>query len=61
MQLFLLDEAAHFGDEASVEEMMDRSPLTCHAGWPLDRAHRVMASMGLRHLVVLEPPLAADG
>lgn len=32
---------------------MDRCPPTCHDGWPVQRAHRLFAALGLRHLVVV--------
>ena len=34
---------------------MDRSPVVVHSGWPLSRAHRLFAALGLRHLVVVDP------
>ena len=42
-----------YDDDVTVDRVMDRCPCTCHAGWPVQRAHRLFSSMGLRHLVVL--------
>ena len=45
---------------ALIRDVMDRSPLTCHADWPVERAHNLFAAMGLRHLLVLGAPNGAD-
>ena len=33
---------------------MDRSPCCVHLDWPVDRAHRLFLTLGLRHLVVMD-------
>ena len=52
--LLLRDELVHFDDDARVADIMDRAPCLCHRHWPLERAHRLFVSVGLRHLVVID-------
>jgi chloride channel 7 len=51
--LLLRDELAYFPDSALVEVMMDRAPATVRPEWPISRAHRLFAALGLRHLLVV--------
>ena len=53
--LLLRDELVHFDADAPLGAIMDRSPVVVHSGWPLSRAHRLFAALGLRHLVVVDP------
>jgi len=46
-----LDACCHAS--ATVEEIMDRAPAIVQPEWPLERAHRLFAALGLRHLIVV--------
>jgi len=42
------------GPNRLVAELMDRSPCCVHLDWPVDRAHRLFLTLGLRHIVVMD-------
>ena len=46
-----LDACRH--PSATVEVIMDRAPAIVQPEWPLERAHRLFAALGLRHLIVV--------
>jgi chloride channel 7 len=56
--LLLRNELAQPAHASSllVRDIMDRSPLTCHAQWPIERAHALFAAMAPRHVIVLADP-----
>ena len=54
--LLLRDELSRkdVRETTSISDVMDRAPCCVHAGWPIDRAHRLFSTMGLRHMVVTD-------
>lgn len=52
--VLLKTELAHFDDTARVDAIADTAPACVAPHWPLERAHRLFLSLGLRHLVVCE-------
>ena len=48
-------------DEATVSRAMDQCPCLCQENWPCSRAHRLFATLGLRHLLVLGPHMELAG
>ena len=48
-------------DEATVSHAMDQCPCLCQESWPCSRAHRLFATLGLRHLLVLGPNMELAG
>lgn len=47
--------ADQFSDETPAHRMMDTAPCIVHSRWPLARAHRLFATLGLRHMLVVTP------
>ena len=51
----LLAGGGEHGDATPAHCMMDTAPCIVHSRWPLARAHRIFATMGLRHMLVVDP------
>ena len=52
--LLNLEELEHFDDDTPISEIVDQAPCCIHTHWPVERAHRLFATLGLRHIIVME-------
>ncbi|KAL1518469.1 hypothetical protein AB1Y20_002761 [Prymnesium parvum] len=52
--LLQLGELAHFASDTPLWDIIDRAPCCVHLNWPVERAHRLFASLGLRHIIVMD-------
>ena len=49
----------HYPADTPLVEIVDRAPCCIHQDWPVERAHRLFATLGLRHLIVMDAELVA--
>ena len=52
--LLTLDELDYFGSDTPIADILDTAPCCVHSHWPVERAHRLFASLGLRHMIVMD-------